>query len=289
MSITSHKLTSADGTHYTLSLTHSVDKHFNSGSAAPIVLCLPAMGVPARKYIALAEDLKQQGIISALFELRGIDSSSVRASRRNNFGFHEILNLDLPTAISFIREYYQHNPLYLLGHSLGGQLGLLYMSMNPQQINGLIGIATGIPFYRQWRFPYNLGILMMSQFMPLIAKSVGYFPGRKLGFGGRESIQLVKDWSKAVKTGRYLLAGYSPHFEAKMALLTKQTLLITIDKDVLAPQEPIKMFGERLINSEVTYHHLEEQDFQYDSLGHFNWMKEPTPITSRIVDWLEKS
>ena len=250
------------------------------------------MGVPARKYIPLAESLNEQGMISALFELRGIDSSSVRASKENNFGYHEILNIDLPEAISFIKAQYPENPVYLLGHSLGGQLAMLYMSINPQQITGLIGVATGTPLYRGWRFPYNLGIWFMSKALPLIAKIVGHFPGRKFGFGGREGKQLVKDWAHSVVTGNYLAAGFYDqdnkpfHFESKIQALAKQALLITIDKDTLAPQASIKNLGDKLARSDVTYHHLEGDDFNFDSLGHFNWMKEPAPIVKKIKHWI---
>ena len=88
---------------------------------------MPAMGVPARKYLPLAEVLGRKGYAIALFEWRGIETSSVRASRKDDFGYNEILNHDLPEAIKKVREVYPENPIYLLGHSLGGQLGFLLM------------------------------------------------------------------------------------------------------------------------------------------------------------------
>ena len=95
-----------------------------------------------------------------------------------------------------------------------------------------------------------------------------------------------------VVTGNYLAAGYCDqenqphHFEPKIEALAKQALLITIDKDTLAPQASIKNLGDKLSQSEVTYHHFEAEDFDNDSLGHFNWMKEPQPIVKKIKQWL---
>jgi predicted alpha/beta hydrolase len=137
LEILSHKLICSDGEHFHLSLSKPIDNDMSVNTQDPIILCLPAMGVPARKYLPLATALNKQGVISALFEFRGIDTSSVRASRNNNFGYHEILSIDLPEAIRFIKTHYPENPIYLLGHSLGGQLATLYMSLNPQQISWL--------------------------------------------------------------------------------------------------------------------------------------------------------
>jgi predicted alpha/beta hydrolase len=132
----------------------------------------------------------------------------------------------------------------------------------------------------------------MSKVLPLVAAIVGHFPGRKFGFGGREAHQLVKDWAYSVVTGNYIAAGYCDdkgrpyEFEPKIEVLDKQALLITVDQDTLAPQASIKNLGDKLARSEITYHHLEAQDFINDSLGHFNWMKEPEPIVQKIKQWL---
>ncbi len=286
MQILSHKLTTIDGEYYNLSLSSPIDPTQPPNHQTPIILCLPAMGVPARKYLPLAESLNQNGFISAIFELRGIESSSVRASRKSNFGYHEILSYDLPEAIRFIRLHYPQNPIYLLGHSLGGQLAMLYMSINPSEISGLIGVATGSPHFKGWSFPYNIGIILLSFFMPLVASIMGYFPGRKMGFGGRESHKLVKDWAHSVKRGRYIAKGHTANFEEQIKTLVKKALFITIQNDTLAPHSSSKNLGDKMLKGEVIYHHLDEKDFENDSLGHFNWMNEPAPITQKIKQWM---
>lgn len=288
MQIISHKLTTVDGEYYNLRLSAPVDPDQKLDQFQPIILCLPAMGVPARKYLPLAQSLNNNGFISAIFELRGIESSSVRASRRSNFGYNQILSIDLPEAIRFIRLHYPENPLYLLGHSLGGQLALLYMSINPHEISGLIGIATGSPYFKGWHFPYNIGIYFLSKFMPLIAFFMGYFPGRKLRFGGRESHQLAKDWAHSVRTGRYVAAGHQDDLEDNIRQLTKKALFITLDNDFLAPPASSRNMGDKLVKGQVNYLHLDKSDYEKDWLGHFNWMYEPEPISQKIKDWLQK-
>jgi len=288
MPVTSHKVSTSDGESYELRLSIPDSEITDNQLKRPILLCLPAMGVAARQYLTMAESCNQQDLICALFEFRGIDSSSVRASRAKDFGYLEILNIDLPAAIKLIREFYPNNPIYLFGHSLGGQLASLYASIHSDEITGLIGIATGSPYFKGWRFPYNLGIWSMSKLLPLTANVMGYFPGRKLGFGGRESGQLLKDWSYSVVTGKYRAKGLPEIFETQLTLLNKPVLFITVAQDILAPQSSTKNLGAKLNQCDVTYLHLQAEDFKQDSLGHFKWMKEPEPVAAKIKRWLKK-
>src|SRR5471030_925392 len=64
---------------------------------------LPAMGVPARHYLPLAEALAAQGVAVVVHEWRGIGSSNRRAGRRCNWGYRELLEDDLPAALSAVR------------------------------------------------------------------------------------------------------------------------------------------------------------------------------------------
>ena len=60
------------------------------------LLWLPAMGVPAKHYLPFAEQLAARGIAVFLHEWRGNGSSSLRPSRTVDWGYREILQLDLP-------------------------------------------------------------------------------------------------------------------------------------------------------------------------------------------------
>jgi len=247
---------------------------------------MPAMGVPARKYLPLAEELNKQGFASALFEWRGIETSSVRASRKDDFGYNEILNHDLPEAIKQVRQVYPENPIYILGHSLGGQLGFLLMCQMPEEFEGIVGVATGTPYFKGWEFPNNVGIYLFSKLVRLISASVGHFPGRKFRFAGREARQLMKDWSRTVSSGEYRIEGNPVEFEEVCHQLHKQALMITVDDDVLAPKQSAKNLGDKLSSSEVAYAHLTATDFESRITGHFNWMKEPRAVVAEVKNWI---
>ena len=273
-------IVAADGVSFNLTLTPQAED-----SDLPVVLCLPAMGVPARKYMPLSEALHERGLSNALFEWRGIDSSSVRASRKLNFGYYELLHHDLSVAVDAVRQIYPNRPIYFLGHSLGGQLGLIYMTENPDKISGLIGVATGLPYYKAWPFPQDIGLWVASKLVRFVAACYGYYPGKRFGFAGREARQVMQDWAYSVIHGDYQINGSEAKIPASEVHQDLRALMITIDKDILAPVGSAKQLGDKLARSRVDYEHLVAKDFIGDSLGHFNWMKEPGPIVERVKHW----
>src|SRR5690606_4188822 len=62
------------------------------------LLWLPALGVAARHYLPLAEALAARGVAVFLHEWRGHGSSSRRAGRDSDWGYEELLTLDIPAS-----------------------------------------------------------------------------------------------------------------------------------------------------------------------------------------------
>ncbi|MBN1209761.1 MAG: alpha/beta fold hydrolase [Myxococcaceae bacterium] len=161
-------------------------------TAEAVIVCTPAMGVPARFYEPLARELCERRLCTVTAELRGIGSSSVRVRRGVDFGYHALALQDLPAVVAAARAACPEAPVFLLGHSLGGQVNALYASAHPEEVEGLILVAAGSPYFRNWRFPVNLGVLLSSQLMRGISSALGYYPGRWFGFGG--VAELIKEW-----------------------------------------------------------------------------------------------
>jgi len=125
---------------------------------------------------------------------RGTGKSSVKVNRKTRFGYHEIITLELPEIINYIRATHPDNPIYLLGHSLGGQIGLLYTALNQQMISGAILVAAGSNYYKNLKVPRRFGRYFNLKLIGWITYLCGYFPGDKLGFAGKESKIMIGDW-----------------------------------------------------------------------------------------------
>ena len=66
-----------------------------STPGAPVLVFFSALGTPAKVYRHVGQAMAQQGVHFCAPDWRGIDSSSVRASRALDFGYRHLVELDM--------------------------------------------------------------------------------------------------------------------------------------------------------------------------------------------------
>ncbi len=239
-------------------------------SASPVLICMPAMGVPAKFYEPLASPVLKEGWHLVTADLRGNGLSSVRVSRGISFGYHEMVTFDWPAVVEKVKTLFPGAPLSIFGHSLGGQLSTLYLAANPGACSGLILVATPSVYFRGWDFPLSLGVLAGTQLACAIAGILGYFPGKKIGFGGTEARGVICDWAHTGRTGRYEPAGSPIDFEMLLGELELPVLSISFEVDFLAPERAVANLCAKMKRCRITHLHLPDED-----LGHLNWVRNP--------------
>lgn len=245
------------------------------------VYWLPAMGVPARAYLPLADGLASAGISVALHEWRGIGSSDQRASRRCDWGYRTLLEHDLPRGIAVAREQQRDSAWMLGGHSLGGQLAALYAALQPDAASMLLLVASGAPYWRQFPAAYRWALWLAYAVAPGLARLCGHFPGRRLGFGGREARQLVADWAFSGRTGRYAVSGMQVELELRLADLHRPILALRLQDDWFGPERSLRYLLGKMPDAP-------SETFVLDAarLGcradHFAWMKAPGAVAAML-------
>ncbi|MFT6406776.1 MAG: putative alpha/beta hydrolase [Arenicella sp.] len=251
-----------------------------------IILCVPAMGVAAKEYKKLLFELAEQGFIGACFDLRGNGLSSVRASRANNFGYAELAEIDLPAAVQAIKQHYPKHKLVLFGHSLGGQVCSLFLSQNPNQADNLVLAASCSVYYKNWPSPYRWGLLFFAQMSWLISTLVGYFPGRRLGFGGREAQGIMRDWAHNARTGDYRLSNSQYSYVPFPAVTNLTVLAINFADDQLAPVSATEHLLSKLCARQVHKKLITGDQIGRRTANHFNWLRSPKAVVQLIADQL---
>lgn len=267
-----------DGSRFELLCVHP------TGAWRQVLYWLPAMGIPARHYLPLAEALAARGVAVVVHEWRGIGSSDRRAGRRDDWGYRELLTADLPAALAAVRSRWPQAACWLGGHSLGGQLGSVYASLHPSEHAGLVLVASGAPYWRRFRF----GSLICLAYVlaPHLARLCGYLPGRRIGFGGNEARGVITDWARTGRTGRYAAAGMARDFEQELAALSLPILALRLHDDWLGPQASLNWLLDKMPLASRRVELITAQDLGSRTADHFGWMKTPEAVATRIVSWL---
>jgi predicted alpha/beta hydrolase len=253
--------------------------------ARDVLVWLPALGVAARNYQPFARELAARGLAVAVHEWRGIGSSDRRAGRHSDWGYRELLALDLPATLAAVRAAFPSARLWLGGHSLGGQIAALRAALDPGGQAGLILVASGAPYWRT--FPWYRLIGLVVTIAPWIAALRGHFPGRRLGFGGNEARALIADWARSGRTGRYTVAGLEEDLERRLADLRLPLLALRLSQDWLAPQESLDWLLAKMPHSRPRCEQLRPVDLGGIAADHFAWMKSPAAIAERVAAFVD--
>lgn len=250
---------------------------------APVVVCLPAMGVPAAYYEVLGDTLADAGFHAVLADHRGNGSSSVRASRRANFGYAEILEMELPAIVESVCEQFGTEQVMILGHSLGGQLGVLYAARS-LRVSHVVLVASGSAWYR--RVP---GLRSARRFLGLqlvFAATLlyGYLP-EWFPFAGREARRLIRDWGHESMTGRYRVSRSSVDYETALAESEVPALFVVFPGDPYVPDQCWQHLADKLPKADVAQP-VTAEELRLKQTDHFRWVLRPQPVVDRMQQWL---
>ena len=246
------------------------------------LLWLPALGVAAKHYLPFAEALATRGVAVFLHEWRGNGSSRLRPRRDSNWGYRELLELDLPTSHAAMVQHAATLPLLTGGHSLGGQLATCYAALHPDTFARLWLVAAGTPYWRSFPAPRRWMLPPFYRFTPWLADRRGRLNGRRLGFGGSEARGLIRDWARVGLGNRYAATGMDVDIEAALARLAIPVRGVLFAHDWLAPRGSLAALLAKLASPPS-----EPVMFDDDRLGtradHFAWMKQPQAVVESLL------
>lgn len=245
-----------------------------------------ALGVAAKHYRPFARALAEQGLAVHLHEWRGIGSSNLRADRDSNWGYREVLELDMRTSADAIADLWPDLPRIVGGHSLGGQLSSCYLALNNDTASTLWLVGSGAPYWRIFPFPSRLWLPFAYRYLAWQAKRNGMLPGRRLNFGGNEARGLIMDWYRSAMSGHYTANGIDVDLEHALSQVQGRLHGIVLKQDWMAPEASTRFLMDKL---RATERHLDILDANALGIeaGHFEWMKKPAAVAQTLVARLD--
>jgi len=264
------------------------------------LLFLPALGIQCRMYKAMAAALSAAGCSVLLMEQRGHGRSPLRASRSVNWGFDQYLQYDIPAALDWMSAQPESvgRPVIMGGHSLGGHLSSIFSGQHPERLQGVLHVACGSPHAADFGPPKTYLIKTLCRIITLLSLVPGYFPGTRLGFAGRESLQLMRDWRYWATIGTL---DYGPHQGLQAAIANFRGALLAVSmagdefSSLKAEQRAIVPFTSAR-RSEVRLGSDAPGDASgnvsanvpVERLGHFNWARRPDAVVLTVLQWLNR-
>jgi predicted alpha/beta hydrolase len=256
------------------------------GDNGPHVLFLPALGVPLHYYRPFLGRWAARGFRIVALELRGMPQSSTTDVRRTDFGYRHSLALDIPAVLE--QSPLRGADLVVAGHSLGGQLALLHAAADPHRVRAVVTIASGSSHHgalsgvaERLKRRAQVGTILG------ITRALGWFPGHRLGFGGRQPRTMMSDWGHEGRHGRFALAGSTVDHEAQLAALARPVLMLTLDGDPILPRSSSDALGVRLVAADRTAVHIDRRENGGESFDHFRWARRtPDVVLDPVTGWL---
>jgi len=258
---------------------------FPSGDPSdPVVLCLPAMGVRSGYYELLADSLVEARMNAVLVDLRGSGSSSVRPGRRVSFGYADILELELPAIVESVCRQFAVDRIVVLGHSLGGQLGLM-LAATSSRVSHVVVVAGGSAWYRRMRGIRALGRFLGLQLLFATTLLWGYLPDW-FPFAGREARHVILDWGFEAMTGRYRITRTTVDYEKALGESAVPTMFVALAGDALVPRPNMEHLAAKLDAADVVWRDVPPAALGLATADHFRWVFRPRAIADAVAEWV---
>lgn len=257
----------------------------NAGPDSPVAVLLPALGTPAGYYEPFLEALAEHGVSGFSADFPGQGGSRPLASVRNNYGYAVLAEVFVPHLLDAVAERHPARPITLVGHSLGGQVGLLALALTGRRVASVVLIGSGAPYWRA--YPNRVGTLAKTQLVTLVAAARGHWPGHRFGFGGRQPRQLMREWSRFARTGRLDPEGTTRRAGRALAELEVPVLAIDLANDALAPRASVDRLLSLVPAADITQRHFDRATRHGQRpVDHFSWARDPTGIVDLVSEWV---
>lgn len=265
---------------------------YPDGQPRGIVVLWPGLGMGARYFTPMARELASRGFGVALSELHGQGNQTARASRRNQWGYHDMASQDYPLVVAKAREHFadkypveewgERLPLYFMCHSMGGQIGMMYLSRPEADVDAAIFIGSGVPHFVNFSGRERYRLRYGSPVMSVLSTALGYWPGGKFDLAGygRQSGRHIREWVRYAAVGTLRPSHTDVNYDRAQLQTTTPILVLTCGGDRDCPPESAKELASRLPKA-ARYGYVPER------LGHNRWAREPQIIADRFEDFLD--
>jgi len=236
------------------------------------VLVSGAMGVAQRYYTQFAQWLAARGFTVATFDYRGIGQSAPRSLRHTSVDILDWAHGENATMLATLKQRAPDRPLFVVGHSLGGQL--VGMIPNRHLIDGVIIVASGSGYWRTTSPPARRNsLLLWHVLVPLLTPLFGYFPGKRLGAVGNLPRGVIKQWRRWCLHPEYMMGETRFDLRQQFSQVLTPMLSLSFTDDEMMSAESADALHGFYASAPIEHRRLAPAEVDAKRIGHFGFFR----------------
>jgi predicted alpha/beta hydrolase len=248
-----------------------------------------AMGVRQDFYFAFAGWLRDQGFEVLTFDYRGVGRSAPRSLRGFEADLVDWATKDYEAALRWARKSSIDRKIFVVGHSLGGQLpGIV---PEAERIDGIVTIASGSGYWRDNVAALRRWVwLFWFVIVPFYTRLFGYFPGRRLRKVGDVPKGAINQWRDWCLDKDYLVGALGESGRRGFARIACPMLSLSFTDDEMMSETNVRKLHEFYVNATLEMRRLSPLEVGVPRIGHFGFFRSSfrSTLWPQVEDWLAK-
>ena len=251
--------------------TISTTIYESDSSVQKVVIICSATGVKQSYYESFATWLSAHGYTAVTFDYTGIGESlksPIKQAKANASSYGE---QDIPSVISYVVQVLNPQHVFLIGHSIGGQL--IGLSALPGVVKGILLVAAQSGYWKFWDKKAQPRMwLTWHVMMPGLTKLFGYFPGKNFNMENLPK-GVALEWATWCRSRNYLF-DHLTQASKSFANIKLPIVSYSFSDDDYAPKSAVDWLSSQYKNGAVVRKHIRPQDLQLERIGHFGIFKD---------------
>ncbi len=250
-----------------------------------VILC-SAMVTRQRFYSRFADYLADHGFRVITFDNRGTGESLAAETRTWGHLLRDWGERDIPAVIAWAKESRPADRLFVVGHSMGGQV--VALSRQVHLLEGIVTVSATAAWWGHWRFPVNVGILGWYLLAPVIGRILPAIPAERLGFGPDIASTLVRNWARWGRHREYIEGPFGLHPEMGRYRGRILALSFTDDQN-LGCRRAVEALHSSYRLAQLEYRHIDPAEVGAKKIGHFGYFRlhEGNELWNQTIEWIE--
>jgi predicted alpha/beta hydrolase len=260
-----------------------------AGTPRAILVVASALGVPRRFYARFGEFMAAQGVACLTFDYRGIGESLPADGQEELIDMEAWGRQDIDAAIRSAASLYPGTPIFLIGHSCGGQLFGLAAAC--KQLSGAVLIAASAPHPSRFPRPDRWALGFFWRVLaPLFTRGKnGAEPTSLPGMDGAMAPKAVyRQWARWSLSREYLFDKKFGIDTATYSMLNIPILSISISDDEQAPQGAILALLAHFPAAHIERRVVDVLHMGFGDIGHLGFFRSKTrdSLWFPVLSWV---